>query len=86
MHLPRNRLQARMRRALIVIVHHIRLILEHRDDSDGVALRALVGEGLAGLHVEDVWFAVLGTLVGAWQEGREKYLQRVLRHSAVLLE
>jgi len=51
-----------MRRTLIVVVHHVLLVLEDRDDGDGEALRALVDERLAGLHVEDVWLAVLGSM------------------------
>lgn len=54
-------LDADVSRALSVVEQHILLVLEDRLHNQSEALRALVGERLASLDVEDVWRAVLKT-------------------------
>lgn len=61
MHGISHLLDADVSRALSVVEQHILLVLEDRLHNQSEALRALVGERLASLDVEDVWRAVLKT-------------------------
>ena len=55
----RNLLQRGMCLTLLIIVCHVLLVLEDRDNRQSVTLRSLVWKCLARLNVDDVWLAVL---------------------------